>query len=1041
MSSKVTCSSCGWSWNKSDSSKKDLYVCHQCGKDNTMKDGGWLNKFEDAPEAQNGIEGTMGGLTDKGFNYNGAWGGTMAMGGSLPGSVGFTYARTQSPAPSNGKYAKKTKASAQNGQEMKFYQEGLDWNPKTISRDGSNIPQAEDGWLEKLQSNLNPYNWGVKDYSKNKDFSKAYSSAKKAGEEEFMYNGKRFNTKYAGTPRQEVGTYGVKGKPVSESKKITQLNLYPIAGRYLPGHISATTDDRDDRINLDSYQNNGPNTINYGPTGNIGSTYYFKDEGEKAYNIYQSLNEEKQFTDVAKSLPRGKHYDFEKNDFVKEPSTWNLLTNNCADNVCDAFGVPRSKGLQTPSGALDKIKNKYPTLDVTGRTYDDYKNLAAKLSGSMPEKILPQSKNILGIASSPDLKDLSYSLIQSIQNALYESGYELPNSVAGYNSDYPIYDGIYGKETKKALLDWQKKNKGKTFATGGIIEDDRGQWDHPGEITKINSNEITMQGVDYPVLGVSDTGDTQMMQPGEDYTYDGKSVTEYPMMKDGGWLNKYNVPKAQPGGKYDGTLDFKALMNPGIAQSSTKVAMSKDQPKAAIQLNKYKAEQAAKQKEAARKLDLAKKGQTDLSNLAADIGTNALTIPTQFRTPTQEELEAGRSGNWSERLPMMRDAVTYGLGNELAGGAMEYAAKNAGPLLNKAGKYFTEERLANLADKLNVGTKLDTFESFKNKLFNKSKSPLNEERFNFSGEELDRIKDKYRSEFEKLYGNEFSEKDLGLYSKLKESQNIERFPTDFKYQQYKDINKDIINTHNIRTNYTPEEELLIDAYTKGYDNLLNQRPLREWDDPASIDFYNNEIIPKFEELIKTNKFKKPTELIRGTNDFTINNVWRNNVEQPVGSIKYSELLPGDEWMPESFMSTSVSHPDIHPFFGHSSLRSKIIAPENQSFLFPNATPIKNFENEMEIILPKNLRYKVAEFNEPPMRYKTAEDVPEGFKIEGIIEKKDGKFYYPNKHFPTSISPENALSKINDLHLSNKFNRYTHHIVNPYKNGGWLNKYN
>jgi hypothetical protein len=80
-----------------------------------MKNGGWLSKYNDVPEAQNGIEGTMGGLTDKGFNYNGAWGGTMAMGGSLPGAVGFTYARTQSPAPSNGPYAKKTKASAQTG--------------------------------------------------------------------------------------------------------------------------------------------------------------------------------------------------------------------------------------------------------------------------------------------------------------------------------------------------------------------------------------------------------------------------------------------------------------------------------------------------------------------------------------------------------------------------------------------------------------------------------------------------------------------------------------------------------------------------------------------------------------------------------------------------------------------------------------------------------------------------------------------------------------------------------------------------------------
>lgn len=146
MANKITCT-CGHSWNKSDSSKKDATVCHVCGKNN-MKDGGWLNKYE---TAQNGIEGTMGGLTDQGFDYNGAWGGTMQMGGSLPGAVGFTYARTGG-IPSNGPYAKKTKASAQNGMEMKFYQEGLDWKPRNISRDGSVTKDDMGYW--------NPENWG-----------------------------------------------------------------------------------------------------------------------------------------------------------------------------------------------------------------------------------------------------------------------------------------------------------------------------------------------------------------------------------------------------------------------------------------------------------------------------------------------------------------------------------------------------------------------------------------------------------------------------------------------------------------------------------------------------------------------------------------------------------------------------------------------------------------------------------------------------------------------------------------------------------------
>ena len=107
----------------------------------------------------------------------------------------------------------------------------------------------------------------------------------------------------------------------------------------------------------------------------------------------------------------------------------------------------------------------------------------------------------------------------------------------------------------------QQKNGGwlDKFQEGGVIEDDRGQWAHPGKVTKINSNNITMKGVNYPVLGVSDTGDTKMMQPGVDnYKYDGNSVTEYPMAKDGKSLvelnqltnfTNYNTP--QPGGWLD----------------------------------------------------------------------------------------------------------------------------------------------------------------------------------------------------------------------------------------------------------------------------------------------------------------------------------------------------------------------------------------------------------------------------------------------------------------------------------------------------------
>jgi hypothetical protein len=93
----------------------------------------------------------------------------------------------------------------------------------------------------------------------------------------------------------------------------------------------------------------------------------------------------------------------------------------------------------------------------------------------------------------------------------------------------------------------------KKMQNGGVIKDDRGQWAHPGEITQIDSNDITMQGVNYPVLGIGADGEQMMMQPGEDYKFNKGPVTEYPMMKSGGNINNLD---AQPIEKLDQLTNF-----------------------------------------------------------------------------------------------------------------------------------------------------------------------------------------------------------------------------------------------------------------------------------------------------------------------------------------------------------------------------------------------------------------------------------------------------------------------------------------------------
>ena len=90
------------------------------------------------------------------------------------------------------------------------------------------------------------------------------------------------------------------------------------------------------------------------------------------------------------------------------------------------------------------------------------------------------------------------------------------------------------------IVGWEKPK----VASGGMITDPMGQWAHPGKNTRIPGNNITMQGVPYPVLAKASNGQQQMMYPGQDYSFPGAShVDEYPMMRNGGRV----LPKAQTG--------------------------------------------------------------------------------------------------------------------------------------------------------------------------------------------------------------------------------------------------------------------------------------------------------------------------------------------------------------------------------------------------------------------------------------------------------------------------------------------------------------
>lgn len=110
----------------------------------------------------------------------------------------------------------------------------------------------------------------------------------------------------------------------------------------------------------------------------------------------------------------------------------------------------------------------------------------------------------------------------------------------------------------KRQLQKDKKELTKAKAPGtpkDIIYDPRGQWAHPGQPTRIPGNQITMQGVPYPVYGVDNTGYGQMMYPGADYTFPGEYVDEYPQLKKGGIPKLVKLPNKKGSKGYSRSLE------------------------------------------------------------------------------------------------------------------------------------------------------------------------------------------------------------------------------------------------------------------------------------------------------------------------------------------------------------------------------------------------------------------------------------------------------------------------------------------------------
>jgi hypothetical protein len=416
-------------------------------------------------------------------------------GGNVPGDVDFSYPRTINPAPANGKYTKKTLASAQLGIELmpnllssaanivasiptmeevkKKATDVIKNSPKlrSVINKGISYVANTDWGKEKIKNfanNIDPHGYGngyLRDMTTRSPFDRIYSAA--------VLNKKEDS-------RKEMDSLLAAGKAdPGDSLRIDLINRY--AG--LP----------------QKYNTVKPSA--YKPTmGNKNDKYYSSPIIER-----QLLSDIDLVAGNVKMKPV----------FKTKQDLQNFVQKH--------FGGEKGKGdnYVTPIEGLGTA--------TTGVGEDE-------------------QGHYLSYYDNWDLNPYHGVFSQS-DDSFEATNDKLGRVILGSEKEDIATKKIGNPTQMYGRIYFDKKTGKPKMKKGGVIKDDMGQWAHPGEVTEIGSNNITMQGVDYPVLGVSDTGDTQMMYPDQDYKFDGEKVTEFPVMEKGGWLDKFD-DNAQKGKSY-----------------------------------------------------------------------------------------------------------------------------------------------------------------------------------------------------------------------------------------------------------------------------------------------------------------------------------------------------------------------------------------------------------------------------------------------------------------------------------------------------------
>lgn len=317
---------------------------------------------------------------------------------------------------------------------------------------------AQDGsWFPSW---MNPYNWGVTDYSDKGDFNTAFSIARKKGEKEFLFKGERYNTNYKGTPQQQLKETGLTDEQIQNRSKLNKnltKNIYPysynnLEKRIWTAGILGKKEENREAIDKDPrpYDKEKLDALNlYAGVPQKNNTFrisnYKPSTSKDNINYYTFNNQNDRFVENLINYAYAKS----KDSFTLSGKSYDIgVKGIVADQEKNVMGNYKMSTGEDDRGTYVSFYDKWDLAPADfGKPFEIYDRIYTRNYFGKQKRMYYSDKEL----SEIDINKKNFDTL-ALQKELNNRGYKLPKST---KSD-ETFDGIFGDETKNALLEYRK---------------------------------------------------------------------------------------------------------------------------------------------------------------------------------------------------------------------------------------------------------------------------------------------------------------------------------------------------------------------------------------------------------------------------------------------------------------------------------------------------------------------------------------------------------------------------------------------------------